>query len=88
MVDAVLNLTPIAVVLSLDAGRVPAAFGNACLVNAADRLGTDVLVGDHLLTTISQALLIPHDRLQKPLKRSRGDSLIQGNGFRILPLNV
>ena len=88
MVDAVLNLPPIAVVLSLDTGRVPAAFGDARLVDAADRLRTGVLVGDHLLAAISQLAFIPNDGFQKPLQRSRGHPLIQGNGLGVLPLDA
>ena len=85
MVDAVLHFPPIAVVLPLDAGGVPAAFGDARLVDAADRLGAGVLVGDDLLATIPELLFIPHNGLQKALQRSRGHALIQGHRLRILP---
>jgi len=88
MVDAILNLPPIAVVLSLDAGRMPAALGDARLVDAADRLGAGVLVGDHLLAAISQLAFIPNDGFQKPLQRSRGHSLLQGNCLGVLPLDI
>jgi hypothetical protein len=88
MVDTVLKLPPIAIVLSLDTGRVAATFGNTRLVDAADRFATGVLIGNHLLATISQLLFIPHDRFQKPLQRPRGHPLIQGNGLRILTMHA
>ncbi len=88
MVDAVLNLPSITVVLPLDASRVSAALGRSRLVDAADRLGTGVFVGNHLLATISQLLFIPHDRFQKPLQSPRGHPLIQGNSLGVLPLDA
>ena len=88
MVDTVLHLPSITVVLPLDAGRVPAALGNARLVNAADRLGVGVLFGNHLLASISQLLLVPHNRFQEPLQCSWGHSLIQGDRLGVLPPDV
>ena len=88
MIDAVFNLSSVTVVLPLDAGRVPAALGGSCLVDATDRLNASMLAGDHLLATISQLLFIPHNGFQKPLQGSRGYPLIHGNRLGVLPLNA
>ena len=88
MVDAVLHLSSITVVLPLDAGRVPTTLGNARLVNAADRLGAGVLLGNHLLASISQLLLVPHNRFQEPLQCPRSHPLIQGDRLGVLPPDV
>lgn len=88
MVDAVLNLPSITVVLPLDAGCMPAALGRSSLVDAADRLNAGMLVGDHLLATISQLLFIPHNGFKKALQSSRGHPLVHGNRLGVLPLDT
>jgi len=88
MIDAVFNLSSITVVLPLDAGRVPAALGDSCLVDATDRLNASMLAGDHLLATISQLLFIPHNGFQKPLQGSRGHTLPHRNRLGVLTLNA
>jgi hypothetical protein len=88
VVDAVFDLSAIAVVLSLHAGCVVTALGRPSLVNATDRLGTCVLGSNDLLTTVSQLLLIPNDRFEEPLQCSGRDLLIQRDRFHILSLHV
>jgi hypothetical protein len=58
---AIVDLTPIAVVLPTNADRLPAALGRARLVHAADRLGMGVLVGHNLLAAVSEFFFIPLD---------------------------
>ncbi len=67
VVDAVLDLPPIAVVLAFDAGCMVTALGRSGLVDTADSHGTRVLGGDDMLALISQLLFIPNNGLQEPL---------------------
>lgn len=65
--DAVVDLSPIAVVLPTDAHRLFAALGRSRLIHAANRLGRGMVGGDDLLAPISESLFIPLDRFEKAL---------------------
>jgi len=87
-VDAVLDLAAVAVVLSLDACRVPSAFDSPGFVDAADGLRIGLLGGDKFLAAVAQTFFVPLDRFEESLERSRRYVLIQGNRFDVLPLNL
>lgn len=88
VVDAVLDLASVAVVLTLDACRMFAAFGGAGFVNATDGVDVGVLGGDDVLAVVSQFLFVPGDRFEESLERTRSDALIDRNRFGVLPLNA
>lgn len=73
-VDAVLNLAAVAVVLTLHAGRVPAALGGSRFVDHADRPRIRVLTGHQLLAAVAEQLLLPRNGFEKPLQRPRSNS--------------
>ena len=45
-------------------------------------------LSDDLLATISQHVFIPDNRFEEPLQCSRGDVLMQGDGFGVFALHV
>jgi hypothetical protein len=65
--DAVVHLAPVAVVLSAHAYRLGAALGRTRLVHDAHGLGMSMVLGDDLLTAVSQLFLVPLDRFEKTL---------------------
>jgi hypothetical protein len=65
--DAVIHLSPIAIPLSPNADCLLAALGHARLVHGPDGLWMSMILGYHLLATVSQLLLVPLDRFQKSL---------------------
>lgn len=86
----VVDLSPVAVVLTSGAHRLDAAFGRAGLVHAtagtrqpvlpgAGSLWVGMVLGDDLLAAISQLLFIPLDRFQKSLQRPRRRLKTQGD---------
>lgn len=75
----VVDLSPVAVVLTSGAHRLDAAFGRAGLVHATDGLWVGMVLGDDLLAAISQLLFIPLDRFQKSLQRPRRRLETQGD---------
>lgn len=85
--DAVLDFAAIAVVLSLNSHRLVAALGRTGLINATDRIGMSMLLGDNGLTSIAKFFFIPLNRFEKPLERawfrveSKGDCF---NAFSML----
>lgn len=88
VVDAVLDLASVAVVLTLHASRVRAAFDRAGLVDHANRLRISVLARHQLLTAIAKQLFIPPDGFEKPLQRPRSNSPRERQGFDILALHI
>ena len=64
---AVVDLTPVAVVLSANPHRLRATFGCAGLVHVTDGLGMGMVFGDNLLAPISEFLSIPLDRFKEAL---------------------
>jgi hypothetical protein len=64
---AVLYLAATAAPLPLRAGRVRAALDHRRFVDDADRLSIGMLAGHQLLAALTQSLLVPLDRFQKPL---------------------
>lgn len=87
-VDAVLDFAAVAVVLTLHAGRVPAAFGRSRLVDHAQRLGVGMLGGHQLLAAVAEPLFVPADGFEKPLERADGHALSQRERLDILALHV
>ena len=79
--DAVFDLAAIAVVLSLHAHGVVAALGRARLINASNRFGMRMLLGNNCMTTIAKLLFIPLNRFKKPLERPRFSIETQRHGF-------
>jgi hypothetical protein len=71
---AILHLASVPVVLPRGPHGLLAALGGAGLVHATDRFGISVLLGHDLLATVSQLLVTPLDRFQKPLQRARRGS--------------
>jgi hypothetical protein len=67
--------------LSRRADGVMAALGGSRFINAANRLGVGVIVGDDSLAAVAKTGLVPMDRFQQTLKRSRLRVKSQGNGF-------
>jgi hypothetical protein len=65
--DAVVHLAAVAVVLSSNSHGLCAALGRARLVHDADGVGMSMVLGDDLLTAVSQLFLIPLDRFEKTL---------------------
>jgi hypothetical protein len=65
--DAVIDLSPIAVVLPTDAHRLFAALGRSRLIHAANRLRVRMVAGDDLLAPVSESFFIPLDRFEKAL---------------------
>ena len=82
IVDAVFDLSAIAIVLPFDASRFASAFGGSGFINSADGLRVSVFRGDNLLAAISQHLLIPDQGFEKTLQCPRCDILIESDGFR------
>lgn len=64
---AVVDLSPVAIVLPTNAHGLPTALGRAGLIHAADRLGRGVLGSDNLLAAVSEFFFIPLDRFKEPL---------------------
>jgi hypothetical protein len=64
---AVVHLAAVAVVLSPNSHRLGTALGRARLVHDADGFGMSMLLGDDLLTAVSQLFLVPLDRFEKTL---------------------
>jgi len=75
----VVDLAPIAVVLTSGAHCLDAALGRAGLVHATDGLGVGMVCGDNLLAAISELLFIPLDRFEKALQRPRRRLKTQGD---------
>lgn len=87
-VDAVLDLAAVAVVLTLHAGRVRAAFGRSRLIDQAQRLGVRMLGGHQLLAAVAEPLFVPADGFEKSLERADGHALSQRKRLDILALHV
>ena len=87
-VDAVLDLAAVAVVLTLHAGRVPAAFGRSRLIDHPQRLGVRVLDGHQLLAAVAETLLVPPDGFEKSLQAAGRHPLSQRERLDILALHV
>jgi len=87
-VDAVLDFATVAVVLTLHAGRVPAAFGRSRLIDHAQRLGVRMLGGHQLLAAVAEPLFVPADGFEKSLERADGHALSQRERLDILALHV
>ena len=87
-VDAVLDFAAVAVVLTLHAGRVRAAFGRSRLIDHAQRLGVRMLGGHQLLAAVAEEFFVPPDRFEKSLERADGDALSQRQRFDILALHI
>jgi hypothetical protein len=87
-VDAVLDLAAVTVVLTLHAGRVPAAFGRSRLIDHAQRLRVGMLGGHQLLAAVAESLFVPADGFEKALQRADGDALGQRQRLDILTLDV
>jgi hypothetical protein len=85
---AVVDLSPIAVILPAHSHRVVAALGRAGFVDAADGLGMRMLLRHDLLTAIAQLLFVPLQRLDEALQRSHVGSKSLGNSLNVLPLHV
>jgi hypothetical protein len=86
--DAVVDLAPTAEPLAGGPRGVRAALGRAGFVEAADSLGMSVFAGDDSLALVSDALLIPLDRLDEPLKGARGGVEFEGDGLDVLALDA
>lgn len=65
--DAVVNLAATAEPLPPDADGMVAALGRSRFIDATDRLGMGVFVGNQLLTAVADARSIPLDRFQQTL---------------------
>jgi hypothetical protein len=63
----VVDLPAIAVVLTTDTDRLVATLGGAGFVQTTNRLTMGMVLGDHLLATVSKLLFIPLNRFQKAL---------------------
>ena len=87
-VDAVLDFAAVAVVLTLHAGRVPAAFRRSRLVDHAQRFGVRMLGGHQLLAAVAEPLFVPADRFEKPLQGADGYALSQRQRLDILALHI
>jgi hypothetical protein len=87
-IDAVLDLAAVAVVLTLDAGRLGATLGRSRFIDHAQRLGVGVLGGHQLLAAVAKPLFVPADRFEKSLERADGHSLRQRHRLDILALHV
>lgn len=88
MIHAVLHLAAVAVVLSLHARRVAAAFGRSRFIDHADRLRVRVLARHQLLAAVAELLLVPSDGFEKTLERARSNPLVQCHRLHVLPLHV
>ncbi len=64
---AIVDLTPIAIVLTIGAHRLGAALGRARLVHATNGLAVGMVFGNDLLAAVSEFLFIPLDRFEKAL---------------------
>jgi hypothetical protein len=87
-VDAVLDFAAVAVVLTLHAGRVPAAFGRSRLIDHAQRLGVRMLRGHQLLAAVAEPLFVPADGFEKSLERPDRHPLSQRHCLDILALHM
>lgn len=87
-VDAVLDLAAVAVVLTLHAGGVPAAFGRSRLIDHPQRLGVRMLGGHQLLAAVTQPLFVPPDGFEKTLERAGRHALSQRERLDILALHI
>ena len=87
-VDAVLDFAAVAVVLTLHAGRVPAAFGRSRLIDHAQRRGVRMLGSHQLLAAVAEPLFVPADRFEKALQRAGRHPLSQRERLDILALDV
>jgi hypothetical protein len=63
----IIDLPAATIPLATDGHRVVAALVRARLIHATDRLGVGMVLGHHLLASISELLFIPLDRLEKAL---------------------
>lgn len=70
------------------ADGVIAALGCSRFINAPDRLGVGVILGDEPLAAIANAGSIPLDRFQQTLESSRLRVKLQRDGFRVLAAQV
>ena len=84
----VVDLSPVAVVLTSGAHRLDAALGGAGLIHATNGLGVGMVLGDNLLTAISELLFIPFDRFEKALQRPRRRLKTQGDRLGRLAVQV
>jgi hypothetical protein len=87
-VDAVLDLAAVAVVLTLHAGRVPAALGRSRLIDHAQRLRVRMLSGHQLLAAVTEPLFVPSDRFEKSLERAGRNPQSQRDRLHVLALHV
>lgn len=65
--DAVVHLAAAAEPLPSGPDRLIAALGRPRFIDAADRLGVGVFLGDQLLAPVANAAFIPLDRFQETL---------------------
>ena len=87
-VDAVLDFAAVAVVLTLHAGGVRAAFGRSRLIDQAQRLGVRMLGGHDLLAGVAEPLFVPADGFEKSLQGAGRHPLSQRQRLDILALHV
>ena len=86
--DAVFDLTSVAVVLTLCPNGVVTTLGRSAFVDDPDRLAASMVGCNDLLATITQTSVVSLDRIEEPLKRPRSDILIGSDRFGVLPLDV
>nr|WP_143393421.1 hypothetical protein [Fimbriiglobus ruber] len=79
---SVLDLATTSQPLSRYADGVMTALGGSRFINAANRFGMRMFVGDELLAAVAKSGAVPPDRFEQTLKRSRFRTEFQGHGFR------
>lgn len=86
--DAVIDLSSISVILPVNADRFLATLGIAGFVDFPDGIWMSMFIGYDVLTFVSQALLIPLNRLQESLQGSWSAIEPQRNGFTIFSMDI
>jgi len=85
---AVVDLAPVAVVLTAHAHGFVAALRRSRLVHAADRFAMRMVASDHLLAAVAEFFFIPLDRFEKTLQRPRRCAERQSDRFGGLAVHI
>lgn len=84
--DRILDFATVAVVLSFDSDGFLARFGRSGFVDHPDGPRVGLLAGDHLAASPEYFVVVPLDRFEESLERSRCDALLQSDRFDVLSL--
>jgi hypothetical protein len=67
---------------------MPSAFSRPGLINHSDGVWVGMVADDQASAPAKHLLMIPEDRLQESLERTGSNTLLEGHGLDVLPLEI